>query len=565
MVKKATAVFTLLAFMLFSVSCFKVYKVKQESVEGQPAGALAGAEITAVQTKAGKTFEFPKGHRAFIKNDLIVGEAQEISPIDPADIKTEKRDDRGKIMEVTTKDGKIHRVVNAGEGKEGMVTVGTVPVSIPLSEVELIWLRSVDQGKTFLYNGLVVGGVVLVAAIISAAVFFHALNKTLSHAESCPFIYSFDGKQYVFDAEPYGTAICQALKRTEWASLDHLRETGGHYKVRIANELDETQNTDELKLVVVDHPEGVKVVPDALGGFHTFSKLVTPDKAVDQTGRDIRPLVAANDRSFWLSQVDGKDPAKSQDLRDELTLEFPKPAGARQAKLLANAWTTHWGSAVARKFLELPGRSLPGLYAEMNRRGPFYGIYTNWARNEELFLLRIWVETRDGWKVKGVLNGGGPFISKDKAYVLDISDVEGLTLKIRLRPPVNFWMFNELAVDYSDDITVRSSEIAAAAAVDRTGRDVRAKIVADDDDYLTAPARGDWAEAVFPAPARVAGLDRSVFVKATGYYDIHLDATGEPQLAALFKLLSEPGSATRFALVEYQKRVAGLQAKEAKR
>jgi hypothetical protein len=559
MVKKMVAVFTLFSFVLVSSSCFKAYETKPETVDQNKAMRSVG-EVTAIQTKSGKTIEFPVGGGPVVKDDALVGQASQEFTLDPADIKTEYRDAQGKSQAVTTKDGRTYRVVRAGQPGEGPVVRGMVPVSVPLSEIQLIWVKRVDKGKTFLYNALAIGGILVVTGVVAAILINQSMSHMFDNVKSCPFIFSFDGEQYVFDAEPYGTAICPALKRTEWVAMDHLREVHGEYRVRIANELDETQHTDELKLVVVDHPRGMKVAPDAQGRFHGFSKLLAPVRAYDRAGRDIRPFLAAEDNSFWFSQVEGRDPSKPEDLRDEITLEFPRPAGAAQVRLLANAWTTHWGSSMASTFLALPGRSLPGVYAEMNRRGPFYEKYMNWAKNEELFLLKIWVETKDGWKVRGVMNGGGPFVSKDKAYVLDISDVAGETLKIRLRPPVNFWMLNYLAADYGSDTPLRATELEAARASDRTGQDVRAKIAAVDDNDLSTGVRGDWSEAVFTTPARITGLERTVFVKATGYYDVHLTAAGEPQLATLYRLLAEPGYATRLSLEEYFKWEAGLRA-----
>jgi hypothetical protein len=157
-----------------------------------------------------------------------------------------------------------------------------------------------------------------------------------------------------------------------------------------------------------------------------------------------------------------------------------------------------------------------------------------------------------------VINGGGPYISKNKAYILDVGDVPGKTLRLRLRPPVNFWMLNELAVDYSQDVPVHAVELAPASAIDQDGQDVKAKLAAMDNDYLVAANRGDRVELTFPAPPLTDGLDRTVLIKATGYYDIHLDARGEPQKEVADRILNEPGYAAQFALKEYLKWEAGL-------
>ena len=52
----------------------------------------------------------------------------------------------------------------------------------------------------------------------------------------------------------------------------------------IANEGDETEYTDELKLLVVDHPAGVGAVADEQGRVHTLTHPCPPVKAADGRG-----------------------------------------------------------------------------------------------------------------------------------------------------------------------------------------------------------------------------------------------------------------------------------------
>ncbi len=417
-------------------------------------------------------------------------------------------------------------------------------------EVDFSLIQSVKIEKTNSYYAVMYGGVAIIAGILTIGT---ATAPEPPPSESCPFIYSFDGENYVFDAEPYGAAICQTLKRTEWCGLEHVREINGQYKILIVNELDETQHTDELKLIVVDHPEGTHVAPDASGKIHSISNPYLPIRAADGEGNDILPLVCGKDGKFWQTQVEQKNPDKKEDLKDELIFEFPRPKNGKKAKLFVDACTSLWGSQIAKQFLELHGKKIDDWYTEVNNFGPAYQQIMNWFFNEELYLLRIRVKTEKGWKSKGTIFGGGPFISEDKAYVIDISDVTEETLKIKITPPATFWRINSLFVDYTEDLDLQIHEVRASEAVDNRGHDVKEILEESDNNYLIMPNKGDQAEVIFPAPPKKEGWERSVILKASGYYTIHLRAEGEPQNELLEKFYSEPGYTIRFALQQYLK------------
>ena len=250
-------------------------------------------------------------------------------------------------------------------------------------------------------------------------------------------------------------------------------------------------------------------------------------------------------------RLEGKNPDEEDDLRDELIFKFPKPRGAKKAKLIVNAYTTFWGSQMVKRLLNLHGNEVYEWYEEVDNFGPAYFKVTSMNIREELYYLKIRVETETGWKSKGLIFGGGPFISDDKVYVIDISDVPGDILKIKLTPPVNFWMINYLALDYSEDITFRITEIEPSEAMDHNGRDVRGILAQSDNTYFIMPNTGDWAELVFESPPQDDSMDRSIILKASGYYDIHLDADAKPQKEILNRYLMEPGFAIHYAFKEY--------------
>ena len=394
MSRKRTAAFTAAAFILFTVSC-AYQKIRDTSIE-TVVSKYPRAQILGVQTAQNEYFDFAKTPGR-LRGTEVTGEAWHRVEFDPADVTTSKTDKDGRPVQVKTKDGKELKVLESSDGKLVCSVYG--PVTIPVSEVRLAHIRTINTGLA------IVGGVVAAGAIAGLIVAASKPRHPAPSPDSCPYIYSFDGAEYVFDAEPYGAAVCEGLTRTEWASLDHLAPVGGRYKVLVANELEETQYTDELKLIAVDHPLGTAAVPDTTGRFHTIARPLPPIGARDGKGRDILPLVDRNDKLFWVSTVEGREPGAEDDLRDELVFEFPKPAGATRVKLMANAWTTMWGSMVAKKFLEVRGRSLPDWYAEVNShgRGLNCHILTNGVRI---------LEDRDGGFLAGLIRAG-----LDKVFV----------------------------------------------------------------------------------------------------------------------------------------------------
>ena len=518
-----------------------------------------GLRIVSVVTKKGKTLEFQKKAPARVvagsDPPAISGQALQYISIDKQEVRRSVKNSQGETT-ITTLDGRVYAVVSSvikeERGKLEFSAYG--PVTVPLSDIQQVWIlkrgRSSDATNILLAVGLV--------AIFAGVLIGDSISNDLDELDSCPFLYSFDGGEYVLDAEPYGAAISEGLKRTEWVELPHLRAVDGKYRVLLTNELDETQYTDELKLVAVDHAPGVEVAPDLEGGLHTFDRPLAPTRAADGNGRDILTFVAANDRAFWVGDLEGRDTDEGGDFREELVFEFPKPAGAARAKLLANAWTTMWASISAGKYLELYGSSLGEAYRDVDRGGPMYHLFQSWMDREELYRLKIWVETSQGWKERGAIWGGAPVVAQDKAYLLDVADVPGETLRIKLRPPVNFWTVNSLAVDYGEDLPVQVTELAAARAVDHTGRDVRAELEATDGLYHVNPNPGERTELEFAAPPVPQGLERTVLVKASGYYKAHIDAAGAPQTALIARVLGEPGFAARYSFRKYLEWEAAL-------
>lgn len=142
MSRKIISLFTLLAFVIFSVSCYTT-RLKEVRTEADWQGKK-GKILWVIKT-SGEYIEFSKDNPGRIIGDKIVGKAIILSKkvvIDRANIEENKRDQNGKILKITTKDGKMYTVIKGTEKEEkDKITFFTIyesneQVLIPLSEVK---------------------------------------------------------------------------------------------------------------------------------------------------------------------------------------------------------------------------------------------------------------------------------------------------------------------------------------------------------------------------------------------------------------------------------------------
>lgn len=413
--------------------------------------------------------------------------------------------------------------------------VKNMPYTVAMQDVQRLWVerRGVSAARTI---GLTVAIAVVAIGTLAAVV---AATK-----QSCPFVYSWDGSQYVFDAEPYGGAITRGLERDDYSELEHVREQKGLYRLLITNEVDETQYTNLMELWVVDHARGSRVVSDENGNLRSYTQIQKLSAARDRDGNDLLPWLATTDRKIW-----EPDPVAATDggLRQEVVLTFPKPEGATQVNLIANAATGLWGSYMIKRMVELHGRDTSAWLASLDKNPAGLQAIHAWGEREGTYRLPIEVEEGAGWVVRGALPNGGPLLAEDRSIPLDVSHVRGTQLRIRLRPPVGYWAFNSFAVAYGSGQAVHVSRVAANSARTSDGKDILQDLAASDDRYYPMPDTTDQAEVTFRAPARKAGQDRTVFLHSRGWYQLHLRDSDAPDLVTFNRILTVPGAAVQFA------------------
>ena len=423
--------------------------------------------------------------------------------------------------------------------------VDGAPFAVAFSDVQRVWVARVDAVRTALGT---VGVIVGVAAVVAAI--------AIATKESCPFVYSWDGTQFVFDAEPYGGAVTRGLERDDYARLEHLRaDSSGLYRVMVTNEVNETQYTNSMRLLVVDHDPGARVEVDEWGRLYDVGTVLPPLGARDQDGRDLLGWLRATDRAIW-EPLPSADPAGR--VRQEIILAFPKPREATSVRLVANVSTGLWGSHMIREMLGLRGDRVREWYAAIDSSASALEALRRWNIREELYVLKLDVLGPNGWEVRGLLPGGGPFIAEERVIPLDLRSIEGDTLRVRLRPPLGFWALNSFGVSYTPGGQFSVDTVGPAQAVTSDGRDILPVLSAADDGYYVMPTTGDHGYVTFRAPPPRRRSERTVFLHTRGYYQLHLAERGTPDVATLLRITEEPDAAARLAADRFAAQRVGV-------
>lgn len=104
------------------------------------------------------------------------------------------------------------------------------------------------------------------------------------------------------------------------------------------------------------------------GTLHGWVKKATYELPMDQVQR------------LWVDQ---------EKISTARTMTFPKPADAKQVKLIANAATGLWGSYMIKQMVALRGRDVGKFYTAVNHSQSARKALSDWEVREELYRLKV--------------------------------------------------------------------------------------------------------------------------------------------------------------------------------
>ncbi|MEM7818919.1 MAG: discoidin domain-containing protein [Candidatus Aenigmatarchaeota archaeon] len=338
---------------------------------------------------------------------------------------------------------------------------------------------------------------------------------------SCPFIYSWNGSDYIFEHEAYPFAVIKVAETTTYDRLHSLKEDNGELKIKIKQVLRERDWTDSFKLFAIEHPGNDSfVMPDYNGNYHTIKNLIEPISCVEHlSGKDCLKEVKYFDGLAWKDSLKQANVNNEKTLKNWIVLEFPKPENVSKAKLFFSTMKQKTITQEWEYYIDQIGENYWDFWQWFTSSVPslnkiFQKLYLNMYEREIKQHIQIW--NGDRWVEQGSVSAGDS-LWDDFLIVLDISKIKEDKLKVRFYQTTGHYTINYVAIDYSEDESMKVKEIKPYYAV-KNGKENVLDLLLENDEKYVFLLPNDVVELKYKAPEkREWKIDYAISIK--GYYN----------------------------------------------
>jgi cytochrome c-type biogenesis protein CcmH/NrfG len=207
--------------------------------------------------------------------------------------------------------------VRAGSLHQKLETVSATPAVSAADVVFGLGTRTAPDAVRILWpSGILQTEVELPAAAKGARVAVLATTELDRKPSSCPYLFAWDGERHAFVTDFLGGGeMGYWLGPGQWNTPDpleyvrltdrQLQPRGGRYELRVTNELEEVLFLDHARLLAVDHPADVEVIPNEGMTHHprpyrlwAVRDARPPAGAVEDDGHDVLEVLREVDERW---------------------------------------------------------------------------------------------------------------------------------------------------------------------------------------------------------------------------------------------------------------------------
>ena len=355
---------------------------------------------------------------------------------------------------------------------------------------------------------------------------------------SCPFVYSWNGTDYIFDNEDLTVAAAPWWEADYGVRLPSLVSDEGRYKIKVSEVLPETDYIDRMDLIAVDHPSGTVAYNDVNGNYYAISDPQLPLSCINEYGEDCLSTIASKDGDRWnwaldarksRADLNGDGYADSTDPADYFSwieLEFDRKGD--QAQLI---WDPQVNGKVMDRYYwlllnQLGANNIESFMTESMQNG-LYG----YSALDKVDTIYLWNGT--DWQF---VHFGSEMFAAHKApemvVPINLSGINTPTFKIRIKSISSAGGPDYIKADFSEQAPFEQILLYPTSAVchKKDGNAINAlSIFASDDSNYTILETDEYCELEYNSPSP-ALEERTVFTKSNGFYTPKMTITTKHEM-----------------------------------
>ncbi len=340
--------------------------------------------------------------------------------------------------------------------------------------------------------------------------------------DGCPFIYAYDGKNYVLEAAGFSLALAKPLEGYSYSALPDMAPTEkGTLNVSIAQQLPEKTRVNTMRLFAINHLTGLEIVPGTQGEFYTILNPASPVSchAVLADENCLSGVLEPEGKTYLYNLSTRPYPYDFDKSFEYMELTFDLPEGASEdAVIILKGKVQHMMVFATWAMFENMGNGNLGTFAVSF----FTALPSFIDRNGK---VKVDVERNGNWEFVGHQILAHSIAGDAGKIAIPVKiNKDSDELKIRLGFRQGGFEIDYVALDASGKSPIEVEELPMLSAKKNDGNDVLDELLTDDDKYEII-TQGEWIETEFALPARNSDLpETSYVVWPKGYFTFEIDS-----------------------------------------
>jgi hypothetical protein len=347
-------------------------------------------------------------------------------------------------------------------------------VTLRFSEIAFIQTEHFNFWKTLVRGS----GVVLIAGVSASAVNAEPGLRIHRYSSSCPFVYSWDGREYQREGEAFGIGFGKALQLTTRSVLPSLKEDHSQLRLRLTNERPETHYFNAVELVAVEADSSASIIADATNTLWPVYDEVPPNTAMDCSGKNILGKIRAVDRDYWESDL--SQTSVFSDFQDVLEMTFVRRAFQEEGSLVLHAINTKFPNTVFESIFQFMGNQSLAFLQAAEQDPEMIAILKRWVVDGSM-KASIW--NGKEWEKIGMVYPEANVVPFSRLIRFRADKSPDDTVRIRLSCLADTWKVDGVQVDWTPvrPIKTRTAELHFGIGPD--GKDISSELRRADDQY----------------------------------------------------------------------------------